>query len=187
MTSKIIKKTKNKKAFTLVETLVAIAVLVTSIVAPLSIAATSMFQARYSRDQIVATYLAQESIEMIRYVRDRNMMKALAGKTADWLEFIPRDRWFSPDWETAQDGDFQVCSNPSDPTSCQYLSYNGAYVLGSSGENTPFKRAVRVTVNPSMTDEITVESRVYWISGSGAERMVEVKTHLYNWAVVENN
>ncbi len=178
---------QNKRAFTLVETLVAIAVLVTSIVAPLSIAATSMFQARYSRDQIVATYLAQESVEMIRYVRDRNMMKALAGRTADWLEFIPRDRWFSPDWDTAQDGDFQVCSNPQDPLSCPYLRYNGAYSLNSAGDNTPFKRAVRVTVNPSMLDEITVESRVYWVSGTTGERMVSVRTHLYNWAVVENN
>ncbi len=183
---KTFKKYKDKiKAFTLVETLVAITVLITSVVAPLSIAASSMFQARYSRDQIVATYLAQESVEMLRYVRDRNMMNALSGKTADWLEFIPRERWFSPDWNTAQDGNFQLCPNPQDSDSCPYLKYNGAYGL-SNGDNTPFKRAVRVSVNPNMQDEIIVESVVSWSSGAHSQRSVELKTRLYNWAVVEN-
>ena len=176
---------KNKKAFTLVETLVAIAILVTSVVAPLTIAANSMFQARYSRDQIVATYLAQESVEMIRYVRDRNMMNALQGRTADWLEFIPRERWFSPDWNTAQDGNFQICSNPQNPDSCPYLKYNGAYGL-ASGDNTPFRRAVKVSVNPNMHDEIVIESQVSWTSGATGQRTVHLKTRLYNWAVVED-
>ncbi len=180
-------KQNKKKAFTLIETLIAITVLVTSITAPLSIAVTSVFQARYAREQVAATYLAQEAIEMIRYVRDRNMMNSLSGRTSDWLEFIPRDTWFSPDWDTAQDGDFQVCANSNDPLSCPYLRYGGAYSLNPAGDNTPFKRAVRVTVNPSMRDEITIESRVYWLSGVLGERMVSVKTHLYNWAVVEND
>jgi len=179
-------KTIKGAAFTLVETLVAITVLVSSVVAPLTIAANSLFQARYSRDQIVATYLAQEAVEMVRYIRDRNLMRGLAGINADWLEFLPRDRWFSPDWDTAQDGNLQVCSNPNNPQSCPYLYYSGAYSLSSAaGQQTRFKRAVRISVTPDFPDEILVESRVYWVSGTVGERSVSVSTKLYNWAVVE--
>jgi len=179
-------KQKNKKAFTLVETLIAIAILVTTIVAPLTIAANSLFQARYSRDQVVATYLAQEAIEMIRYIRDRNMMKALGSPQADWLEFIPRDKWFSPDWTTAQKGNLQLCPNVNDPESCPYLSYNGAYSLNPTAASSHFKRAVKISVDPNFPDEIVVESRVFWTSGVSGERSIGVRTHLYNWAVVEN-
>ncbi len=177
---------KKQDAFTLVETLVAITVLVTAVVAPLTISASSLFQARHSRDQIVATYLAQESIEMVRYIRDRNLMRSLAGINADWLEFLPRDRWFAPDWDTAQDGNLQVCNNVNDPKSCPYLYYSGAYSLNqSAGTQSRFKRAVRITVNSGFPDEILIESRVFWISGTSGERSVDIKTRLYNWAVVE--
>jgi len=177
---------KKYKSFTLVETLVAIAVLTTSILAPLSIASNSLFQARAAREQIVATYLAQEAVEMIRYVRDRNLMRGLGSPTSEWLEFIPKDSWFEPDWAGAQNGNFNLCPNTSDPTSCHYLHYNGSYSLGSVGDETKFKRAVRLTVSPTNPDEATLESRVYWTSGVSGERNVFVKVYLYNWAVVEN-
>ncbi len=179
-------KQKNTKAFTLVETLISIAILVTSIVAPLTIASSSMFQARYSRDQVTATYLAQESVEMLRYVRDHNLMQRLSGSDVDWLKFIPQNKWFSPDWNTAQGGNFQLCSDTANPESCPYLRYNGAYSLSPAAQTTRFKRAVRIVTNPTYPDEIKVESRVYWISGAHGERSVEVTSYLYNWAVVEN-
>ncbi len=175
---------KYKSAFTLIETLVAIAILVTSITAPLTIAANSWFHSRYARDQVVATYLAQEAIEMVRYIRDRNLMKQQGSRTAEWLEFIPKDAWFSPDWETSQSGSIVVCPNPADPTSCPYLKYLGAYTL-NNGDTSKFKRAVRVTTNSAFPDEVEVESIVYWVSGVTGERSISVKTRLYNWAIVE--
>jgi type II secretory pathway pseudopilin PulG len=174
----------NTKAFTLVETLVAISILITSIVAPLTIAAQSLFSARYSRDQVIATYLAQESVEMMRYLRDRNMIAILANSSGSWLNFIPQDRWFSPDWTGVRNGLISTCSSISDPKTCPYLKYDGAYNL-SSGESTKFKRAVKVTVNPSLPDEAILEARVYWRTGAFNERSVIIKTRIYNWAVVE--
>jgi len=47
---------KKKKGFTLVETLVAITVLMLSIAAPLTIAATALFSAYYARDEITASF-----------------------------------------------------------------------------------------------------------------------------------
>jgi len=62
------------RAFTLVETLVAITVLLLSIAAPLSIAANALFSAYYARDQITAYYLAAEAIEYIKNSRDTTFL-----------------------------------------------------------------------------------------------------------------
>ena len=60
--------------FTLVETLVAIAVLMVAIAGPLSIANKALTSALYSRDQSIASNLAQESMEIIKNVRDNNIV-----------------------------------------------------------------------------------------------------------------
>ncbi len=176
---------KTKKAFTLIEALVAISILVMSVVAPLTIVAQSMFQARYSKDQVTAIYLAQEAVEMIRYVRDRNMMQNLLGAELDWLDRIPTNVWISPGWADARDGSFRSCPG-NNPKSCQYLKYQGAYNL-NLGDSTKFKRAVKVIKSTNNQDEAQIVSRVYWISGAVGERYVEVKSYIYNWARVEDN
>ncbi len=63
-----------KAGFTLVETLVAITVLLLSIAAPLSIAANALFAAYYARDQITAYYLAEEAIEYAKNARDTTFL-----------------------------------------------------------------------------------------------------------------
>jgi Tfp pilus assembly protein PilV len=60
------------KAFTLVETLVAISILTLAVTGPLLIAQKGIGSSIYARDQITAFYLAQEAVEYIRNVRDTN-------------------------------------------------------------------------------------------------------------------
>jgi len=71
----------SERGFTLVETLVAITVLLIAIVAPLSIVANSINATYAARDQMTAVYLASEAIEIIRQKRDTNVMQ---GGTASW-------------------------------------------------------------------------------------------------------
>lgn len=71
----MIKQIRNfNNGFTLVETLVAITVLLLAIAAPLSIAANALFSAYYARDQITAYYLAEEAIEYIKNSRDTTFL-----------------------------------------------------------------------------------------------------------------
>src|SRR5438046_1665614 len=65
---------KAKIGFTIIETLVAIAILLLAIVGPLSIASTSLNSAYYAKDQVTAFYLAQEGIEYMRFLRDTNSL-----------------------------------------------------------------------------------------------------------------
>ena len=67
--------------FTLVETLVAISILLISIVGPLTIASKGLLSARFARDQITAFYLAQEATELIRNKRDNNAIAGVSWTT----------------------------------------------------------------------------------------------------------
>lgn len=58
------------KAFTLVETMVATAIITMVILGPLTVAITSASYAKDSKDAITASYLAHEGIELVRYKRD---------------------------------------------------------------------------------------------------------------------
>ena len=60
----------SKQGFTLIETLVAITILLISIGGPLTIATKGLSSALLARDQITAFYLAQEAIEFARNRRD---------------------------------------------------------------------------------------------------------------------
>jgi prepilin-type N-terminal cleavage/methylation domain-containing protein len=74
-------KQKEKNGFTLIETLVAISLLMLALVAPMTLAAQSLAAAYYSRSQITGFYLAQEGIEVVRSVRDANIIAEAEGQT----------------------------------------------------------------------------------------------------------
>ena len=67
-------KLKATRGFTLIETLIAITVLLLSITAPLHIASQALFSAFYARDEITAYYLAEEAIEYIKNSRDTRFL-----------------------------------------------------------------------------------------------------------------
>src|SRR6202042_2338797 len=68
--------------FTLIETMVAIALLMLALIAPMSLAAQSLTAAYFARDQITAFYLAQEGIEIVRSVRDANIIAIAEGNSS---------------------------------------------------------------------------------------------------------
>jgi len=59
-----------QQGYTLIETLVAITMIVFATVGPLVLAGKSLGESYYARDQIIAYYLAQEGMEMVRAARD---------------------------------------------------------------------------------------------------------------------
>lgn len=89
---------ETKAGFTLIETLVAVSVLLVAVVAPLTIASRSISYTNFARDQVIASYLAFDALETIIAKRDYNVANDL-------------------DWDTGinvvgEDGD---CSGNLDP------------------------------------------------------------------------
>lgn len=67
--------------FTLIETLVAIALLLAVLVGPITLIAHSLFSTSFSRNDLIANNLAQEGIELVRAVRDNNILCITLGST----------------------------------------------------------------------------------------------------------
>src|SRR6185436_5660312 len=62
----------SSKGFSIIETIVAIAILSVALAAPLTLAQRGLNSAVYARDQVAAFFLAQEAIEYVHNIRDNN-------------------------------------------------------------------------------------------------------------------
>lgn len=157
------------KGFTLIETMVAVSLLVIAALGPLSISATAVQNSLIAKDQIIATYLAQEGIEYVRYVRDSNGIRSIS-----WLTGL--DNCVST---TCNIDTLSLSSVSCGGLTCPPLKIesNGYYGLSNSGTNSKFTRTIRI-VN-SGTDQITVSSEVSWRTGSYSKTFVTEEI-LYN-------
>ena len=70
--------------FTIIETLVAITVLMIAVSGPLVVASKGLNTALYARDQVIASGLAQESMELIKNMKNNNV----SSDPTDWLNGI---------------------------------------------------------------------------------------------------
>jgi prepilin-type N-terminal cleavage/methylation domain-containing protein len=188
-----------QKGFTLVETLVAISILMLAILGPLSIATAGLRNSAFARDQITAFYLAQEGIEFVRYARDDNYLRGAVD--ADWLEHLDDCKvenegfdhgciidvpyWFN-DADGAIDSDMvKECSNEEcDATSRQmYVTPAGMFTYDSAGDNTPspYKRVVKLEkVDGTFDKETKITSTVTWNLPGGGEKVFVLTEFLSN-------
>jgi type II secretory pathway pseudopilin PulG len=185
--------TKHIFGFTLIETLVAISVLVVSIAAPMSLVSQSLSSAFYARDQITAFYLAQEALEIVRAARDGNALAIARGESADLFEGIP-DTGGDPFVVDAIDSahTMTLCRTIvgyQTSGTCPPLQNNGSvygygktlgYDTTGPWKDTRFTRTIRVTTVGSGTDEIKVSVTVEWRSGN-LSRSFTIAENLYRW------
>lgn len=172
-----------RSGFTLVETMVAIAILAVALVGPFVAIRTSLIASYIARDELIASSLAQEGMEYIRSVRDNNYLN---GRTwmdglsnyscyisaADYCILDPR----LGDLHTTPSAMQQAGTVPSAITPL-YLTTGGIYTYGS-GTATSFRRYVQLTsVN---AHEVRVTVTVQWTT-SGQTYSVVVTDSLQDW------
>lgn len=127
MINKENKKIEYKKGFTLLEALVAIAIVLVAISTAFTIIPQGQIAIRHIRNQITATYLAQESLEVVRNHRDKYMLHNYPSYVSDWKG----DNISGPLPYTSCITDV----NDPFPTQCMVNSYFGTQ--SSSGDITP--------------------------------------------------
>lgn len=167
--------TKPRKGFTLIETLVAIAILLVAVVGPMSVIGGSLSQTSTIRDQSIAINLAQEGIEMARQMRDSNMINAWDGGGAIWSDGLAIGYYIV----SAAGGDsLFLCSGIC--TANQKIVYQNTagwyFQVVGSGIPTKFSRMVDISdVSPT---EKRILSEVTWVVG-GNPKSVKVEESIF--------
>lgn len=183
MKSKISLSKKNIRGFSLVETLVSISILLLALTPALFAAYKSISYSAFSRDQIVAFYLAQEAIEFVRNTRDNNVLGGFA-----WLDGL------------------DACKAPGNcvidataPVASQINSCGGAcpilyltlpvlpdnvrfYNQRDEGDPTIFTREVQITEVGGMIpdQEVIIDVIMRW-KWRALDREFSTRTYLLNW------
>lgn len=174
-----------RKGFTLVETLVAILILMMSISGPFFVVQQSLISATIARDQTTARFLAQEGIEVLRAVRDSNFLSGNIGP--NWLSgFTNCDTSQNPDGCMVDATANRVAQIKDACTgSCSFLNYNEATSLFNhatiAGPNQPSKFIRKVTIREiNSGKDAFMEVEVIW-SDRGVSRNVKTQSYLFNW------
>lgn len=177
---------KQNKGFTLVESLVAISILMVAIVIPMSIAQNGLNSATYSKDQMTAAFLAQDAIEYIKNKRDE------IGVTKDPLEGSSDFEWIGKN--TYFDKCFSQSGCSIDTVNNKIESFDGSKLTikrtgngkflyygyeNNNVETSKFTRKISIAT-PNNNNEAKIEVIVSWQNGENIET-VQVTNFLYNY------
>lgn len=161
---------KNNKGFTIVETLVAVAILMIAIAGPLTIAQKGLMAAVYARDQVTASFLAQDAMELIKNIRDYD------ANNSNWLNTLGACTY--PVTCTADTYNGTISISPSDYN--LYIGQNG-YSHNNSGDKTQFTRKFYLenTYSSDTNNELTAVVMVEWKNGT-ISNVVTLKDQIFN-------
>jgi len=165
---------KSGRGFTLIETLVAIAVLGMAIVGPLTLAIKSIGSAVISQNQITASYLAQEAIEYIKNHRDNNFLQG-----RDWLRGLDNCLGGNVCYIDVINNEISACI--INCPKIKYDSVNKQYNY-KNGAETVFIRNAKITKKTidGNEDEAEISVEVKWREKFGEKSFV-LQDDIFNW------
>ena len=174
--------------FTLVETLVAISILIVAITTMLGIAAKGLSNSIFAKEQITAFYLAQDAIEYIKNQRDNTGLATWNDGVSHWTPFHDslknqcNDSTLGCGIDTRESniGD-AVASCLVDSNNCTLRqdSVTGLYGYDSSWAMSPFTRVVKI-VSTNNSDELKISVTISWSKGVLSKSFV-VTEYILNW------
>lgn len=170
------------KGFTLIEVLVAIFILITAVVVPLTIGSKAFAYSNFVRDQSTASYLAQEAVEYIRLQRDNASLQALPFTDA-WESFSVKVKDCDSDGCTVdvENDSIKLCESAC---GALYVQPSGKYGYTASSLSKGFTRTVKVTfegVGALRRAKVSVD--VAWNTNGIDKRNFEVIDYLTPWQI----
>ena len=193
---------------TLIETVVAIFVLVVGLITASGLAISSFQSTDLASKQIVATALARQGIEAVKNIRDSNWQN---GTLSDCSATMTSGQFCYANWlgsgvTALAAGTYAVKNNGGavDPwslsaTGTYVLNYNsatGVYDVGGSGNPSIYSRKVVISQNTAApfsaaNPELIVDSSVWWYGRNCSQTTnpstlapsckVVLEMHLTNW------
>jgi prepilin-type N-terminal cleavage/methylation domain-containing protein len=184
----------NQKGFTIVETLVAVAIFSVAISTIISVSAQGISSAIATKNRLAGNYLAQEVIEYVRHTRDKYAGSPVYG-WAGFVKAVTVDNNCLNNACTIHDPAVYnpiENSNPSPFINCPDIDCNDHPVLVDArgyyyqtnndfynGTRTPFLRFFKAEqLNPS---ELKITATVKWTEKNGAQKSITLTETLADW------
>lgn len=173
---------RERAAFTLLETIIALTLIISAVTGPFTLATRSIFSAKFAKDKLTALNLAGEGIELVRAMRENNVLHTFdwrgAGCGAGTTPYCTNlaDGSYQPDVFTVANGSQPPLAGAS-PQLLRFDSVTGFYSQ-SSGSITLFTRVI--TISTPAANQMRVVSLVTWTQ-SGIDRQARLQEVFYNW------
>lgn len=189
--------------FTLIETIVAIAVLVMAVGGPLTLAARTLRVAQDAKNEFIASQMAVEGMEVIHNMRDNNSADDTSSDAGAWMSNPPINIFQNCIEGCIVDvtrnssantwSGFTITACPSgDCTNMGKMFVNdgsgifrqSSATLGSGWTFTGFRRWIEIEGIDDSGDperEVKVTTYVSYQSVTGATRTLTLTEHLLNW------
>ena len=164
---------KSESGFSMIETIVAIGVILTGLISVMALLSQGFRSVRVASDRLVASNLTQEAIEVVINIRDTNWIA-----DQGWLTNIPFTTTGIVNYNST---DVNIVA----PSSFCINLVGGVYIHGAPPCNTLFERHVEIIdrnedIDGNSVDYIEVRAIVEWTQGS-ITRTVTAVDHLYDW------
>lgn len=158
------KSRKKDAGFTLVEAMITLVILTTALIPALFLSTQATNVSFSIKNNLTATNLAQEGVEIVRAIRDNNWFQSLA-----FDNNLTAGTW-RVDWNS--DTLIAVGINP-------VLKVNTGLYNYSLGTDSIFKRTITITKENAA--ELKIVSDVSWIERGNRAKSIQAESHLFNW------
>lgn len=163
-----------KNSFTILEVMLAIFILTTAVGASFALIQQTLIAVSVSQSKLVACYLAQEGIELVKNIRDNNWLLQRSNPTVSWKDGLTNGVW--------EAGYNDLVLSPNLNRNLYIEGATGFYKYINSplpgDTETSYKRTVSITEIGESALE--VKTAVEW-KERGRTHNIEVVDRLYNW------
>lgn len=192
----------SQRGFTLLETMVAVSLLMLSIVGPLTIAQKSVKTSTYTKNRTTAYYLAQDAIEFLRNIRDVHSLKGdtwddLVGLSSPYARCIVGkcdvDTQYAPVGVVSNSALAATAVIACSSETCPALTFEKATgyfghktVTGEAIIESQYRREVSIvplnTNGGERNRELLIRVDVIWNEGIlGGEKKISLYDEVYDW------
>ena len=159
------------KGFTLIEVLAAMFIMVMGALGVFGLISRTVAFNSSVNSQLIASYLTQEGLEIVRNIRDANFLKIhkIPGWAGQWNDGLTScAAGCGADYNDSALGSFQNT----------FLKFSNGFYTYDAGTDTIFTR--KITIDSATTDLLKIAVDVSW-QDKGNTRTVRGATELYNW------